>query len=403
MKKSNTKTVTAIIALVLVLGLLLSLFAQVIAFTAYGADNDAKLASLREQLSKAKSATSEIQKTVSALSKDKKAMFDKKLAIEKQMDATQEEIDLCGQMIEELKVQIEESEANLVVAKEQEQAQYELFKSRIRAAYENDNASMLEMIFTASSFTEIFTRLEYAQDIAAYDKKIMDNLTKTREYIEELKLSLETDKAEQEELRINLQRKSIQLMSQSQELDRLISELDEQIKKEQLTLDEKKRIQAQIQSDYDEVLADIRRAEARRSGGSSTYTGGQMQWPLPGYYKVSSDYSMRNHPITGSYSQHTGIDLPAPKGTKIRAAADGEVITVGTNKAYGMRVVISHGGGITTLYAHMSAYNCKVGQKVSAGDVIGYVGSTGYSTGNHLHFSVLKNGNYVSPWGYVSK
>ncbi len=402
MKKSYTKTATAIIALVLVLGFLLSLFAQVIAFTAYGADNDAKLASLRAQLSKAKSATSEIQKTVSSLSKDKKAQLDKKLAVEKQMEATQEEIDLCGQMIEELSVQIEESEANLAVAKEQEQAQYDLFKSRVRAAYENDNASMLEMIFTASSFTEIFTRLEYAQDIAAYDKKIMDNLTKTREYIEELKLSLETDKAEQEELRINLQRKSIQLMSQAQEIDRLLVEIDKQIKAEQLTLDEKKRIQAQIQSDYDDVLADIRRAEAKRSG-SSTYTGGQMQWPIPGYYKVSSDYSMRNHPITGSYSQHTGIDMPAPKGTKILAAADGEVITVGTNKAYGMRVVISHGGGITTLYAHMSAYNCKVGQKVSAGDVIGYVGSTGYSTGNHLHFSVLKNGNYVSPWGYVSK
>ena len=89
----------------------------------------------------------------------------------------------------------------------------------------------------------------------------------------------------------------------------------------------------------------------------------------------------------------TGIDISAPEGTKIKAAADGTVITVGYNTAYGNRVIISHGGGVTTLYAHMSKFGCKVGDKVSAGDVIGYVGSTGYSTGNHLHFSVLENGN----------
>ena len=110
---------------------------------------------------------------------------------------------------------------------------------------------------------------------------------------------------------------------------------------------------------------------------------------------------MRNHPITGKYQQHTGIDLPAPKNTKIVAACSGTVVTVGYNKAYGNRVVINHGGGVQTLYAHMTSYAVSEGDTVSAGDVIGYVGSTGYSTGNHLHFSVLMNGSYVDPKPYL--
>ena len=110
---------------------------------------------------------------------------------------------------------------------------------------------------------------------------------------------------------------------------------------------------------------------------------------------------MRDHPITGQYQQHTGIDLPAPKNTQIVAAASGTVVTVGYNTAYGNRVIINHGGGVQTLYAHMTSYAVSEGDTVSAGDVIGYVGSTGYSTGNHLHFSVLVNGSYVDPKPYV--
>ena len=122
---------------------------------------------------------------------------------------------------------------------------------------------------------------------------------------------------------------------------------------------------------------------------------------MDGINGITSGYSMRNHPITGKYSQHTGIDIAAPKNTKITAAASGTVVTVGYNTAYGYRVIVDHGGGVQTLYAHMTSFAVKEGDKVSTGDVLGYVGNTGYATGYHLHFSVLVNGSYVDPNTYL--
>jgi len=423
MKKTATRTIAAVIALVLVFGLLFGMVAEVFLFTAYGVDNKTKLAQLREELAKAKTTTSQIQGEIDGLSDDKSAQMDRKIALEQQINSTQEEISITEEMITELTAQIGQRESDLALAQQNESEQYELFKTRVRAMYENDSATTLELIFSASSFTEIFARLEYTQDIASYDKKIMSNLATTREYIEELKAGLEADKAEQEQLKVDLIEKEKDLTAQTAEVESLIKVLDKQIKDKTLDLETAEKIEADYQKQIDATLAEIKRAEeeaarkaaeeakkkaaaaaaAAAASNASKYNGGQMKWPLPGYYRVSSDFTMRDHPITGKYGQHTGIDLPAPKGTKIVAAADGKVITVGYNTAYGNRVIISHGGGIQTLYGHMSKTACKVGQQVSAGDVIGYVGSTGYSTGNHLHFSVLKNGSYVSPWNYVSK
>jgi len=419
MKKAATRTIAAAVALLLVFGLLFGMFAEVFVSMAHGVDNKTKLAQLREELAKVKTETSQIQSTIDGLSTDKSAQFDKKIALEQQINSTQEEIVITEEMITELDAQIVQKQSELDVALANEAEQYDLFKTRVRAMYENDSATVLELIFSASSFTEIFARLEYTQDITAYNKNVLANMAKTRAYIEELKTGLESDKTEQEALKAELIVREADLTRQTEEVEALIVELDEQIKNETLSLEASKKIEEEYQKQINAVQEEIRKAEeaarkkaeeeakkkaaAQAKANESKYNGGKMKWPLTGYYKVSSDYNMRNHPITGKYSQHTGIDLPAPKGTKIKAAADGTVITVGYNTAYGNRVIISHGGGIQTLYAHMSKFGCKVGDKVKAGDVIGYVGSTGYSTGNHLHFSVLKNGNYVSPWNYLSK
>jgi len=411
-KKTATRTIAAVVALVLVFGLLFGMFAEVIMMTAFGVDNKTKLAQLREQLAKAKTTTSQIQSEIDGLENDKSAQFDRKIALEQQINSTQEEIVLTEEMIAELSSQIAQRESDLALAQENEAEQYDLFKTRVRAMYENDSATILELIFSASSFTEIFARLEYTQDIASYDKKIMENLSTTRMYIEDLKAGLESDRAEQETLKAELIVREEDLTRQTAEVEALIVELDEQIDNKTLDLETAEKIQKDYEKQISALQAEIKKAEeeaakraaaAKAAANAAKYNGGPMKWPLSGYYTVSSDYSMRDHPITGKYSQHTGIDIPAPKGTKIKAAADGEVIKVGYNTAYGNRVIISHGGGIQTLYGHMSKTACKVGQKVSAGDVIGYVGSTGYSTGNHLHFSVLKNGNYVNPWNYLSK
>ena len=161
---------------------------------------------------------------------------------------------------------------------------------------------------------------------------------------------------------------------------------------------------------YDEMLetskeleAKIQQLLAQQNGGSAIGTG-THSWPLPSSYKrISSDYGMRWHPTKHVYKLHTGIDLPAPKGTTIYASDSGTVILSQYYGSYGYCVIINHGNGIQTLYGHMSKLGCKVGDVVAKGQTIGYVGTTGASTGNHLHYEVRKNGSCVNPWGYVSK
>ncbi len=142
-------------------------------------------------------------------------------------------------------------------------------------------------------------------------------------------------------------------------------------------------------------------AAARANKTSSTYKGGTMKWPLPGYYVVTSPFGNRLHPILKTYKLHTGVDLAGSgcNGKPVVAAADGTVIVAKYNVAYGNYIVIDHGGGITTLYAHSSKLEVKVGQTVKAGQEIMKVGTTGYSTGPHLHFEVRENGSYVDPIG----
>ncbi len=166
---------------------------------------------------------------------------------------------------------------------------------------------------------------------------------------------------------------------------------------------ENNREQAQqLYAEMEAADADIaKKIQALQPKGSGAYNG-IFTWPLPGHTRVSSDYVYRLHPTLKVYKWHTGIDLLAPKGTKIIAAADGKVIFSGKNRAYGNMVIIDHGDGLSSLYGHMSAITMKtVGQQVSAGDEVGKVGTTGYSTGNHLHFETRINGKHTSPWPYL--
>ncbi|MEG1501530.1 MAG: peptidoglycan DD-metalloendopeptidase family protein, partial [Clostridiales bacterium] len=161
-----------------------------------------------------------------------------------------------------------------------------------------------------------------------------------------------------------------------------------------------------------EEAARKRNAESSSGSGSSGSSGGSsdsgyveyngvFKWPLPGHSGVSSEFGMRRHPVTGRVKLHTGIDIPASSGTTIVAAADGEVLFAGNNSAYGKMVIIDHGGGVSSVYAHMSSISMGGGQKVSKGERVGGVGSTGLSTGNHLHFEVREYGDPVSPWKYL--
>ena len=158
---------------------------------------------------------------------------------------------------------------------------------------------------------------------------------------------------------------------------------------------------AELEQASNEIAAKIR-ASTARTGGYSGNPSGRFLWPTPGYSKITSDYGMRVHPILGTKKLHTGIDIGAPSGTRILSGDAGVVIHAGWLGAYGNAVVVDHGGGLSTLYGHMSSIAVREGQQVTAGQKLGGVGSTGLSTGPHLHFEVRVNGNPVSPWGYLN-
>lgn len=405
--EGRRKKFASVLAVVLALSLVFSLLASVL--SAYASDKS-ELESLKSQLAGITSEREEIAAQLDELNAQMQSMLTQKTALEQEINLTYEQIELTEEIIASLDASIEKTTAELAAAEEEEAKQYEVFKSRLRAMYENDTLTTLDLILSASSLTEYFSRMEAASSIASYDKELMQKLADTRAYIEELKASLEQDREENEQQKEDLIDYKRDLVNQNVELDFLIEDLKEQTDFKQAELDEVEAQEAAFDKEIAELAEKIRKEEAAAaaavnssssSSSASKYTGGTMTWPLPGYYTISSDFEMRDHPITGKYSQHTGIDLPAPKNTKIVAAASGTVVTVGYNTAYGNRVIINHGGGVQTLYAHMTSFAVSEGDTVSAGDVIGYVGSTGNSTGNHLHFSVLVNGSYVDPKPYV--
>ncbi len=425
MSKHAVKFVAGLLAILMVLSVFIGVVANLFAANA---SNKTKLAELRKELSAVTDERKSLEAELKQLGEEKSSLIDQKTTTEMQINATLEQIDIASAIIEELNTQIDEKNLELEAAIADEELQYETFKTRVRAMYENDSVSTLELILSSGSLTEVYAKLEASAAIAEHDKKLMKNLADTREYISDLKTGLELDKTEQEEIKSEYELLEQELTAQTEELEKLIAEIEAQEEYTQADIATVKEAEAEFEKEISKIVAAIAKAEeeerkrkaeeARKkaeaaklaaasnssssSSSSGSYSGGSMKWPIPGYSSISSYFVMRDHPITGVYSQHSGIDIPAPKGTKVYAAASGTVVSVGYNKVFGNRVIVSHGNGYQTLYAHFSSIAVKENQQVTTDTVIGYVGSTGQSTGNHLHLSVLKNGNYVNPLSYVS-
>lgn len=222
---------------------------------------------------------------------------------------------------------------------------------------------------------------------------MLDEVSQQKKYIDLSKQKLEKS---QEKLKVALQnqnRTSTILQNTKTLRENYISKLSDEEKAKQAQIDE-------ITSQYNEINKQI--LELAKQGLDTEYIGGVLAWPVPGYTKISSNYGMRVHPITGQYKLHTGVDISAPMGANFVAANDGIVTKAGYNTAYGNMVIIDHGGGISTLYAHGSEILVTVGQTVKRNDPILKVGSTGYSTGPHAHFEVRINGVVTNPIEYIT-
>lgn len=385
-----------VLAIFLVVALLLSLVFSLLSADAAAASSGKSLDDLRKNAKTLAEEKKQIQNELAQIKKDKNSAMKEKAALDKQIDITAQEIENTTALIQELTVEIAARQNDLDAALRDEAETYEQFRVRLRVMEETDEAHYLGIVLQADSFSDMLDRMETVQDILAYDRKLMDKLKEDRLRIEQAKTELEADKAEQSEIRAELDGRQAELVDQRADAQKLIDELAAEQKAYQAAYDEATAAEQELQKQIAKIMEEQKKKNA-------TYVGGTYTWPLPGYSTISSGFGSRKHPVLKVTKYHTGIDLPAPTGTKIIAANKGTVITAGYNSGYGNYVVIDHGGGQATLYGHMSKILVSVNQQVTKGQTVGQVGSTGLSTGPHLHFEIIINGTQVNPMNYFTK
>lgn len=314
---------------------------------------------------------------------------------QKLLKAQAEEDKIRQQLLDELKQineSIEQIDGCIKEAEEKYSHQKELFKVRLRVMYENSFNSYLQTLIEAKTLSDFLARLEYISRISSRDKQTIELLNAAKEDIEYKKRLKEDEKA-------GIQRQAVDKQKKIEQLQVSRAGLEEEIKKR------KKRL-AQLEKEEDDFLKkskELNNEIKKLLQSSRKYTDGAMKWPVPSSSVISSGYGMRVHPILRKKRMHTGIDISGKSGVAILAAKNGAVIVSGWMNGYGNTVVIDHGGGYATLYAHCSKLLVSVGKEVKSGDTIAKVGSTGLSTGPHLHFEVRKNGETDDPVKYFNK
>ncbi|MBR2477199.1 MAG: peptidoglycan DD-metalloendopeptidase family protein [Clostridia bacterium] len=345
----------------------------------------------QERLNRARKEQEELQRELDANQEKRNDEQRKKDLIDADVAEIEAEIAVLDAEIEVINDRIEEKDAELAAAHELSSMQYESYKERVKLIVEKGPLTYLEVVMNANSIEDFFVRMDVVEQIAEYDNALLAELRASEQRIEQLKAEIEAERAVVMEKMEESQALKRELVSRQQASQQILDELAASDREITAEMKQAKQAEQEAQREIARLV----------SGDSSRYVGGKFLWPSRNYYTITSPYSMRVHPTLGVYKQHTGIDIGAAHGTDVLAAADGTVIIAGWNNAYGNYVVINHGGGVTTLYGHNSSLCVSKGQKVSQGQVIAKVGSTGYSTGPHIHFEVQVNGSPVNPMSYL--
>lgn len=345
-------------------------------------------------------ALKEAQSTIEDL-KDSKGDIESKVTELNQqlMDISARITDLENQLTAKSE-DIQETKDELAGAKEREAQQYADMKVRIQFMYENGQTSYLEALLSSRNISEFLNSADYIVQIQSYDRQKLTEYQDTVESIVNLEAQLEQEYTDLEALKSTVESNKATVAAMMRQKESELADISGDIEDAQSDAD---YYAAEIQA-QEELIAAIKRAEAEKAAAGveeHPYTGGAFRWPCPSSTRVTSDYGTRVSPMSGASSNHKGIDIGASSGADIIAAADGTVTAASYSSAAGNYVMIDHGGGLYTVYMHASSLLVSPGQTVSAGDVIAKVGSTGISTGSHLHFGVSLNGSYVSPWSYL--
>ena len=374
--------------------------------TAAEASTQSELNSLQAQRNSLKQQQSQLQSTISSLKSQQNSTIELKTALDAQNTLTLQQIQNLEEQIELHTSLIEQKTKEVEEAQENADRQREKYEVRVRNMEENGRYSYIEVLFGASSIGEFLSLIDDIGDIIKSDKALEKAYLKS---VDDLK----TVKAEYEDAKAGLEDKKDELSVLNAKLEKDIASAAQLISALQSDINAQSGKLSEIASQRDDVDAEIavltkklaeearQREQQQQSSGGSVIATGSLMWPSYTTY-VSSPYGYRIHPIYGTYKFHGGVDIAASYGTAIWAADSGTVVTSldGWNGGYGNYIIIDHGNGVQTRYAHMSSRAVSANQTVSKGQVIGYVGSTGASTGAHIHFEVWNNGSRVDPMSY---
>lgn len=400
----------------------------------------------KQEKAELENALKEAQNLIGSLKDSKSDIKEKVTQLDAQLTQISTDITNLESQLETKNTEIADAREVLSQAQKEEQQQYENMKLRIRYMYENSRTSYFEQLLTAQNFSEFLNAVEYIQQISRYDRAMLVKYQQTQEYVTTAKDELENEKAELEQMqaKVEEEKQAVQALLTAKETE--LASVDKNLEEANSQAD---AYAAEIEA-QNEIIAQIKQAEAAKKAArekaaaeakakaeaeakaaaeaaqnstempeegatestgeeesipveEEAYTGGAFCWPCPSSTRVTSDYGQRISPTAGASSDHKGIDIGAAYGADIVAAADGTVVFAGYSNGGGNYVMIDHGGSLYTVYMHASSLCVENGTKVKRGQVIAKVGSTGISTGNHLHFGVSLNGSYVSPWNYLSK
>ena len=389
MYKKNKKIKYIILILILILSNSVRIYAT---------DEElSKISGYQETLKKINEQKKKVQDAIKNLKSLKNDTEKYIKELDTQLEQLVTELNNTIDKIENLQIQIDETKKNLEIAEANEHKQYEDMKTRIKFFYEQGDVHALESILNGNNLSDILTKAEYITSITEYDRKKLNELVEIKNKISNLKEQLTR---EQEDLILLRKEES----ERKTNIELLIFEKQKELESTTSKINTNQKELNKLKEDQKKQEDNIRAVEAQinaRSKNNSRVLIGGLIWPLPSSKRITSNFGKRKSPTKGASSNHEGIDIGAPTGDKVIAAASGEVVIAKYSYSAGNYIMINHGSQLFTVYMHLSKMDVKVGDEVILGQKIGEVGSTGYSTGPHLHFGVRKNGKYVNPLSYV--
>ena len=409
MKKKTVSAICIALAFIMIVTLVVSLMGS---FGAFAAGGQEEIDALEQQKQQLQSQQQSIQSNINDLVAQQADVIEQKAAMDEKNELARQEIELINEQIEVYTDLIDDKAKELEAAEKTEQEQLELYKKRVRSMEENGSYTYLDILFQCRSLSDVLSAIDMIGEIMESDKRLYEQYKESRENTERIKGEYEQTLVLLGEKQETLEAEKAELEKQIAAAVEVINQLENDIEAAKAEYAKAAAAEAAAQASINAIIAQMQaeeeaaRQEAANNGQDYTGTGstatGTYIWPCPSCTYVTSKFGMREHPLFGDERPHTGIDIGAQAGAEVIAADSGTVAVATYSSSYGNYVTIYHSNGDYTLYAHMSSLTVTAGQNVTQGDVIGYVGSTGWASDPHLHFEIRVNGSTVDPTSYFS-